>query len=115
VHFLRSVDNAVVKQFQVFRVHALDGGIGHDRGRVVAHHAVAVAGRGPFRQETALTGDIGQSRLDFLVHIGIDQVQQWEQGAEGVPETGVGIEITFLDFAVVGTIVDGLTILVNFI
>ena len=69
---------------------SLDVGIGHDRGRVVADHAVAVSRAGPFGQEPALAIGVDQSLLHLLVHRGVDEVEQGEERTEGVPETGIG-------------------------
>ena len=87
---------------------ALEERVGHHRCGVVAHHAAAVARRGPFGQEAAFAGRVGQSLLDFGVHRRIDQIEQREQTAERVPEPGVGIHVAGEHFAVVGAVVHDL-------
>ena len=115
VNVLRAMDDAVVQDLQILGIHALHDGVGHDRCGVVAHHAVAVARGGPFRQESVLAGDIGIAGLNLRVDVGIDQVQQREQGAEGVPEAGIGVQEAFFDIPVIGAVMDGIPICVDFV
>ena len=90
----------------VLAADAFEVGIGHDRSAVVPHHAVPVAGRGPFRQETALLVMVHQPLLDADGRFRIHQVHQRQQGPEGVPEAGVGVKRPAAHLAVMRAIVD---------
>ena len=48
-------------------------------------------------------------------HCGIHQVDKRHQGTEGVPETGVGKQSSWQHLAVVGAVVMGLALSVDFI
>ena len=72
--------------------------------RIVAHHAAAVARRGPFGQEAALAVGVGQPGLNLGVDRRVDQVQQREQTPERIPETRVGIHIARQHLAVIGAV-----------
>ena len=80
-------------------------GVGNDGGRVVADHAVAMAGAEPLRQESALAIYIRQCCLYLLVGVGIKEIEQREQTTEDIPETGVGIHVSVYSLAVERTVV----------
>ena len=94
---------------------ALEDGVRHDRGRVVAHHAAAVSRRSPFGQEAALTVGVGQSGLNLGVDRRIDEVQQRKQAPERIPESRVGVHIARQHLAVVGTVMHGVAVFVQFV
>jgi hypothetical protein len=110
VHVLRGIHHRIVEHPEVFVVRALHHGIGNHRSGIVAHHAAAVPGRRPFGQETALACRVSESLLDFGVHGGVNEVQQREKAAEGVPEPGVGIHVAGEHLAVVGAVMHDLAL-----
>ena len=89
--------------------------IGHNGGRVVPYHAVPVARRGPFGEELVLSGNVRKALENLGAYVGIDKVQQREKRPEGVPESGIRVEVAVVDFAVVRAVVDGLSIGADFI
>ena len=72
-------------------------------------------GRRPFGQETALACRVSESLLDFGVHGGVNEVQQREKAAEGVPEPGVGIHVAGEHLAVVGAVMQDIAVLVDLV
>ena len=74
-----------------------------------------MARAGPFGQESALLIAVHQALLHLLVHLRIDQVEQGEETAEGVPETGIGEVIARTDLACVRAVVNGLTVGIHLI
>ncbi len=61
---------------------------------------------GPFGEETALQPTVHESLLHLVVHLGIYEVQEGEQGAESIPETGIGKIIPVLHSSVMEVVVD---------
>ena len=105
MHLVASRKHRLVERGDVLlRGDTLEDGIRNDRRRVVAHHAAAVSGRGPFGQEAALAVGVGQPGLNLGVDRRVDQVQQREQTPERIPETRVGIHIARQHLAVVGAV-----------
>ena len=109
------MDDGLPQGFDVISSDALQIGVCHNAGRVVAHHAVAVAGRTPFGQETAFLVPVGPTFLHLLRHAGVYQVHQGEEATECVPETCVCEEVAGHHLAVAGTVVYHLALGVNLI
>ena len=86
----------------VLDANTLHEGIGHDGCRVVADHTAAMSGARPFGEESALLVDIDKALHHLPAFIGIYQVEQGEEAAEGVPEACAGVEVAFAHLAVVG-------------
>ena len=114
MHGVGTVGDGLPKQIGVIAAETGQVGIGHDRGGIVAHHAVAVAGTGPFGQETALAIHVGEPFLNLCAHLGIDQVEQGEEGAEHVPHAEVGVEPALLHRALEGAVMDQVALCVFF-
>ena len=75
MHVLRAIDKGFVEDLQVFAGDkAVYCGIGHHGGRVVPNHAVPVAGRGPFREELVLTGNVRKALENLTAYVWIDKV-----------------------------------------
>ena len=112
VYVLRAVNNGTIERVEVFGAYAFHYGVGYDRSRVVAHHAAPVPGAGPFGQERVLLGNVYEAELDFLVNGRVDEVEEREEGAESVPEAGVGVHVALAYFAVVRAVVQDFAVLV---
>ena len=111
VHLVGSRRHRLVERLDILLGrHALEDGIRNDRRRVVAHHAAAVSGRGPFGQEAALAVGVGQTGLDLGIDRRIDQVEQREERTEGIPEARIGIHVAREHLAVVGAVVYDLAV-----
>ena len=115
VNGLRTVHHGLPQRLHVVASQSLQPGVGHDRGRIVAHHAATMAGAGPFRQEPAFQIGVHQSLLHLHVHRRIYQVQQREQTAERVPEARVGEHVALPHFPVVGAVVYGFALRVDLV
>ena len=116
VNLVASREHRLVERGNVFlRGDTLENGVRHDRGRVVAHHAAAMSRGGPFGQEAALTVGVGQPRLNLGIDRGIDEVQQRKQTSERIPKTRVGVHITRQHLSVVGTVMHGTAVFVQFV
>ena len=116
VYLPASCEHRLVERRNVFLGgDTFQDGIRNDRRRVVSDHASAVSGRCPFGQESALAVGVGQSCLNLGVDRRIDEVQQREQTAEGVPESRVGVHIAWQDLTVVGAVMDGVTAFVDLV
>ena len=89
--------------------------VGHNGGRVIAYHTATMTRTGPLGQETTLKVSIYQTFLHFDVHRGIDEIQEWEQTTERIPETGIRKHIAFLDFTIIRTIVDNLALSIHLV
>ena len=103
------------KGIDVVAANAFEVGIGHDARRVVAHHAGTMAGSAPFGQETALLEGIRPAFLHLLAHAGVHEVNQWEEGTEGVPEACIGKEIAGQHLSVVRAVVHDFALRVDFV
>ena len=115
MHLIGSVHESPIERRRILDANALQIGVRHDRSRVVAHHAVAVPRRGPFGIEPAFAVGVDQPLLNFAIHRGINQIEQRKQAAERVPESGIGIHVAGQHFAVVGAVVTGPSLRVEFI
>ena len=103
------------KSFDVISAQTFDIGVGYYRSGVVAYHTIPMSRASPFRQETAFLVRIHQPLLHLLIHGRIHQVEEREQAAERVPESGVGKHIPRQYFAVVRAVVYHLSFGVYFI
>ena len=72
-----------------------------------------MTGSTPLGQETALLIGIGPTFLHLLTHRGPHQVHQGEQSTEGIPKTGIGKEIARQGLAVIGAVVNHLSLSIN--
>ena len=119
MHMIGTIDDSLPQCLYVVAGQA-DGivfqiSISHHRGRVIAHHAPTMAWACPLGQEPAFFVAVHQSLLHLLVHLGIEQVEQREQTAEGVPKAGVGEIIAWADFSGVRTVVNGIPFGIDFV
>ena len=105
VHGMGAVGDGLPEFADIVVTDAGEVGVGHHGGAVVAHHAAPVARRSPFGQETAFQIVVHQAFLHLGRHFRIQEVQQREQAAEGIPEAGVRIEMAVLHLAGVGAVV----------
>ena len=62
-----SMDNCLPQGFRIIAAKTLQISVGHDRSRVVAYHAAAMAGAGPLWQEAALLVGVDETFL----HLGV--------------------------------------------
>ena len=100
-----AVRNSFPQQADILPADALEPGIGHHGGAVVAYHAVPVARRCPFRQKAAFLIMVHQPLLDARSRFRIHQVHQRKQRPEGVPEARIRIERSGAHLAVVRAVV----------
>ena len=101
--------------FGVGRANPFQIGVGHDRGGIIAHHATAMARTGPLRKESALPVSVGQTLLHLGVHRRINQIEEGEQAAEGVPEACISKHIARQHLAIIGTIMNRIAVFVDFV
>ena len=94
---------------------AFEPSIGKDGGGVVADHAVAMARACPFGIEAAFAIGVEEAFLHFEAHGGVEQVEEGEEAAEGVPDAGAGVVVTGADVARHGAVVHGVAGSVPFV
>ena len=74
-----------------------------------------MTGTGPFGQETAFEICVSEAFHHLFTHRWIKQVDQREERAECIPEACVGEHISRANFAIVGTIVDYISLSIVFV
>ncbi len=99
------VDDTLPERGGIGDAYAFDPRVGQNRCGVVAHHAVAVARAAPFGEKSALAVGVKETFLHFQTDRRIEEVEQREEGAECVPDAGIGIEVAGHYASVIGTIV----------
>ena len=116
VYLPASCEHRLVERRNVFLGgDTFQDGIRNDRRRVVSDHAPTVSGRSPFGQKSALAVSVCQPGLNFGIDRRIDQIEQWEQTAEGVPESRVGIHVSRQYLTVVGAVMQDIAVLVDLV
>ena len=93
----------------------IEQSVGDDGSRVVANHAVAMTGTGPFGQETTLEIGVGKAFQHLLAHRRIKQVDEREERAECIPEARIGEHISRAYLTIVGTIMDYISLSIVFV
>ena len=89
---------------------ALDPGIGKEREGILADHNRAMSRAGPLGEPIAFQIGVHQALLNLSADLWEEQVVERVRGAEGVPETAVGVEHAVVQLAVVGAVVDRLAL-----
>ena len=69
----------------------------------------------PFGEKAALLIGINQSFLHFFVLLRKHQVQEWEQAAESIPKTRVGVHKSGQYFPVIRAVVHDLSLGIHFV
>ena len=112
---LCTVDETFVQCLHVLHLHAFQIGICQHGSRVVANHTATVTRTCPFGKETAFLIGVDKAFLNLPVHRRIHQVEEWEKTAESVPETGIRIHIAGQHLPIVGTVMNRISRLIQFI
>ena len=115
MHILRPMNQPLIQGFQILDLDPLHVGVDQDRGGIVADHATPVSRARPLGEETTFLIGIDQTFLHLLINRGEHHVQEGEQTTERIPKTGIGIHITRQNLAIIGTVMDDLSISVNLI
>ena len=110
-----TVGDSIPKFLLTLHADTLDIGIDHHRCRVLTYHTIAMTRAAPLGQIAALEVCIDESSLHLLVHRGINEVEEGEEAAEGIPHASVGKEIAGKYLAVVGAVVNRLALCVKFV
>ena len=74
-----------------------------------------MSGACPLWEEAVLLRDVCKAELNLLIYRRIYKVEEREECAECIPETGVGVEISVADLSVVRAVVYRLASLVEFV
>ena len=104
MNIICTVFHSFPKSFYIVTFQSFHIGISHYRSGIVTYHTAPVPGTCPFGKESAFLVSICQSLLHLFVHRRIHQVEEREQAAECIPETGIGKHISRQHFTVVGTV-----------
>src|ERR1035441_2683766 len=73
---------------------------------MLADHDAAMSRRRPFREPAAFQISVDQTLLNLGADFGADQIVKRMRGAEGVPESAVGVKGAVMELAVVRAVVD---------
>ena len=95
--------------------HPFHDGISHHRSRIISHHAVPMSRRSPFGQKSAFEKSVEQTFLNLRIAFGIDQIEQWEEAAEGIPHSRVRVHWALMHFSIIGTTMDHASKCVEFV
>ena len=113
MHTVGTAHDCFPDSLEIMLVHSFQNCVSHYRSRAVAYHTSSVAGRSPFRQEAALLVSVGKTFLHLLVLRRINEIKKREETAECIPETGIGIHISWKNLAIVRAVMHYIAVGVN--